>query len=527
MKASLRTFLSFALLAASALASLSDVEIQRRAEENADDLEQWLEATQRVSPESLNPCPVSCDETGNGTSRSEWFLIPDATKLALCNETMLLDMVVQAAAQDDKTSPPIIRACTANYDSGVKVAFVPDDDKASLCTTANQVLEEASIFMHHPETGNDDAFSVNHLLSAAHQITNHLALQKPSCGNNAMEFAYSQSSAIGLFAGAEIHQHGVTVEVLKKLLDYAQKTAVSKTTVIQLCGKKGRGADYSIGIVAASEKNLPFIHETVKTWANGGCVSQADAGEDWMKVTLRVPVPVEAVPTNGTEASNNTTPAHLGARSRLEIRADCKTTTVIAGDGCWAVAKRCGISQPVLEKYNRANLCKTLVKDEKICCSSGTLPITLPPGNPDGTCKTRAVVSGDVFASLAKKCGISVADFTKANPKLNPATLAVGQQVCCTRGTLPNLKPKPDANGNCATYTIKQDDSCSVIAAARGLTVTELEGFNKKTWGWNGCKLIFPAFKMCVSTGNPPLPAVVAVSFVLISSFAVPLELLN
>src|SRR6185437_5366022 len=59
-----------------------------------------------------------------------------------------------------------------------------------------------------------------------------------------------------------------------------------------------------------------------------------------------------------------------------------------SGDGCWAVANRCGISQADLEKYNRANLCNTLVKDENVCCSSGTLPRTLPPGNTDGTCKT-------------------------------------------------------------------------------------------------------------------------------------------
>ncbi|KAF2809813.1 putative glycosyl hydrolase, family 18 [Mytilinidion resinicola] len=506
MKTSLRHFLPYALLARGASASPSDVEVSRGVEDNAGDLDEWLAAATRVSLEALKLCPISCGMTGNSTSRDGWFLFPDATKLAACNETMLLDMVVQTAAKDDKTAQTIIRACTADYDSGVKVAFVPDDSKASLCTTANRVLEEASIYMHHPKVGNDDEFSVNHLLSAGRQISSHLALQKPSCTNNAIEFAYSKSSAIGLFAGAEIHQHGVTLEVLKKLLEYAQDKAISKTFVIQLCGTDGRGADYNIGMVATSEKNLPFIHETVKTWADGGCVSQGDAAEDWMKVTLRVPITVEAIPNNGTEF-NNTTPAHLGARSRLNIRADCKTTTVQSGDGCWAVAKRCGISQDNLKKYNRANVCETLVKDEKVCCSSGTLPNTLPPGNSDGTCKTRSVIGGDTFASLASKCGINVPDFTKANPKVDPAKLAVGQQVCCTSGKMPDLKPKPDAKGNCATYTIKKDDSCSVIAAARGLQVTDLETFNKKTWGWNGCKLIYPAFKMCVSTGNPPLPA--------------------
>ena len=171
-----------------------------------------------------------------------------------------------------------------------------------------------------------------------------------------------------------------------------------------------------------------------------------------------------------------------------------------AGDGCWAVANRCGISQSDLEKFNRANLCNTLVKDEKVCCSSGTLPSTLPAGNVDGPCKTRSVISGDACGSLASKCGISAADFIKANPKSNLcSTLAVGQPVYCTNGRMPDLKPKPDANGDCAVYTTKQDDSCSVIAAARDLTVADLENLNKKTWGWNAVVRSSIPISECVS----------------------------
>lgn len=247
-----------------------------------------------------------------------------------------------------------------------------------------------------------------------------------------------------------------------------------------------------------------------------------------MPVTLRVPSPVEAS-SNSTNAttSSGTTPASLGARSLFTKRADCKTTKVQSNDGCYAVAKRCGISQADLEKYNRKNLCKTLVLDEIVCCSSGTLPSTLPPGNSDGTCKTRSVVSGDSCGSLASKCGISAADFNKANTKANLcSTLAEGQKVCCTAGKMPDLKPKPDANGNCASYkTVKKDD-CSKIAAARDLTVKDLEEFNKKTWGWNGCKKLLPDFKMCVSKGNPPMPATVPVS-IIISTYSLLLSILT
>ncbi|KFY07990.1 hypothetical protein V492_06644 [Pseudogymnoascus sp. VKM F-4246] len=513
MKASLcHLFIPCALFAAGAFASShSDIEVLRRAEDDLE-LNEWLAASNRVPPEALKKCPVSCNEAGNGSSE-EWFLFSDETKLASCNETMLLSMVVQTEADDNAQT--VIKACTANYGSGVKAAFVHDETKASLCTTSNQVLEEAAVYMQQPQAGgNDVQFSADHLLSAGRQITNHLALQMPSCTNNAIEFAYFQSSVIGIFAGAEVHQHGVGSDVLKNLLKYVEDNAVSKTTVVQLCGVDGRGADYSIGIVASSAKNLPFVKNAVKTWADGGCVSQADMGEAWMPVTLRVPVTVEMKSKNGTSiapASFGTTPAHHAARSRLSGRADCRTTKVAAGDGCWAVADRCGISQTDLEKYNRANLCTTLIRDEIVCCGSGTLPSTLPPGNADGTCKMRSVIRFDDCTSLATKCGISGTDFMKVNTKTNLcSTLQEGQLVCCTSGKRPDLKPKPSADGVCATYTTQPDDNCSKLAAARDLTLTDLENFNKNTWGWVGCGTLYRDFKMCTSAGSPPMPAPVA-----------------
>lgn len=514
MKVSCLSFAHLALLAAGTAASFSPFNIPLQAQEGVDEIDLWLAEAQRVSSEALKACPVSCSGVKNNTSSAEWFLFPDVMKLASCNETMLLDMNVQAQA-GEPTSQSIVRACTADFDSGVTHVFSPDENKASLCTTANRKLKAASVYMHQP-TIKDNTFSVNHVLAATRQISHHLALQSPSCTSNAMEFAYSQSAVVGLFAGAELHQHGVTTDLLEKLLKHIQENVVSKSTIVQLCGSDGLGADYSIGAVVTSSENLAFAQAAVKTWANGGCVSQADAGAQWMEVTLRIPVPTDTNMNNGTNAiatSNGTSTAHLDTRFRLVARADCKTATVQAGDGCWAVANRCGISQADLEKYNRANLCTTLIKEEKVCCGSGTLPSTLPNGNSDGTCKTRSVVSGDSCDSLASKCGISRADFNKVNTKTNLClTLAPSQNVCCTDGKLPNFKPKPDASGNCATYTTKKDDSCSAIAASRDLSVLDIESYNKKTWGWNGCDLLFTDFKMCVSSGSPPMPANVPVS---------------
>ncbi|KAK4233494.1 killer toxin subunits alpha/beta-like protein [Achaetomium macrosporum] len=123
------------------------------------------------------------------------------------------------------------------------------------------------------------------------------------------------------------------------------------------------------------------------------------------------------------------------------------------------------------------------------------------------TCRTVDVQSGNLCADLARKCGISVADLLKYNPQANfCTTLKVPQKVCCTAGELPI--PKPDAQGNCATYTVKSGDSCWGISdSLSGLVSTaDIEAYNKNTWGWGGCGNLQANTAICLSPGRPPLP---------------------
>ncbi|KAK4161332.1 glycoside hydrolase, subgroup, catalytic core [Cladorrhinum sp. PSN259] len=135
------------------------------------------------------------------------------------------------------------------------------------------------------------------------------------------------------------------------------------------------------------------------------------------------------------------------SRSRIQARADCTTTTIISGDWCARVAQRCGITESQLISYN----------------SFHTQPF----------------------------CN----------------TLAIGERVCCSAGTLPDITPQPNPDGSCFDYTVQSGDWCAAIAAANGLTVARIEELNKNTWGWNGCGRLWPATKLCLSTGTPPFPA--------------------
>lgn len=127
-------------------------------------------------------------------------------------------------------------------------------------------------------------------------------------------------------------------------------------------------------------------------------------------------------------------------------------------------------------------------------------------------CKTVQVVGGDSCATLAKRCGISPADFTKYNPGSSfCSTLKPKQHVCCSSGDLPDLRPKPNPDGSCRSYQVKADDNCDNLAAEYSLTKKDLEDFNKNTWGWNSCKeVLFLDTVMCLSKGTPPFPAPIA-----------------
>jgi hypothetical protein len=90
-------------------------------------------------------------------------------------------------------------------------------------------------------------------------------------------------------------------------------------------------------------------------------------------------------------------------------------------------------------------------------------------------------VSGDLYGLLASKCGVTGPQFEEYNKrKANLcSTLAISQIVCCSLGDLPDLRPKPNPDGTCSLYTVVTDDSCYKISASNGLTINDLEFFNK------------------------------------------------
>ncbi|RKK65885.1 hypothetical protein BFJ69_g15895 [Fusarium oxysporum] len=75
------------------------------------------------------------------------------------------------------------------------------------------------------------------------------------------------------------------------------------------------------------------------------------------------------------------------------------------------------------------------------------------------------------------------------------------------RRSSPSRKAKVQADGVCASYETIMGDICDTIASAHDISVDDIEKWNTKTWGWDGCGNLNPFVRICVSAGNPPLPA--------------------
>ena len=123
-------------------------------------------------------------------------------------------------------------------------------------------------------------------------------------------------------------------------------------------------------------------------------------------------------------------------------------------------------------------------------------------------CETIKVQSDNGCAELATRCGISGEKLSKYNPAKDfCSTLRVDQTICCTTGDLPDLTPKPGKDGSCYAYTTKKGDNCADIATENQITKKDIEDFNGDTWGWTGCERLQSKQRICLSKGDPPMPA--------------------
>ncbi|KAJ5888257.1 glycoside hydrolase [Penicillium taxi] len=215
---------------------------------------------------------------------------------------------------------------------------------------------------------------------------------------------------------------------------------------IQYCGAS---ANTTIGIAVDLNGDIPTVQEYVKTWHKGGCLSSFDS-KTFVGTSLTFQV--------GANQANGT----ISTRSRISRG---------------------------LHGHHASHTHKRRTD----------------------TCSYVQVVSGDSCSSLVTECGITFTEFYDYNTASDLcSTLTVGQYVCCSSGSLPDLALSAYLNGTCYTYSVQSGDSCSSLASTYSLTEAEIETYNNATWAWYGCSELQAGQSMCLSSGNPPYPESIA-----------------
>ncbi|KAL2850300.1 hypothetical protein BJY01DRAFT_261581 [Aspergillus pseudoustus] len=404
----------------------------------------------------LHPCPAACLDN----KPENWTVYSTLERLQHCREGMLFDLAIYNPVNSLVGSVKL-RTCTAgtprDANTTVNALYLAVTSEGQISEkTKRDALELECLAASATKT--DFSLVLGQRGAKVRQVDNAVLALKHLQGFMAKDgncdvpviLGYSNRTVVGMYLGPAFGRDSAS-SVIERLVKHAQENGLAETTAVQLCGDP-RNANHVLGVAISSLGDVAAVQKLLAAWSQADCPSEFDQNSTW-----------EDVPGSESDAdlrpafhSQSKRSAHLAHHHRhghahLHPRADCEVATVVAGDNCDALAARCGITTPELIEYS---------------------------GNPE-LCL--------------------------------PGRLRPGQRVCCNRGTLPDIRPKPNEDGSCFAYTVQPGDDCSYIARTHGLSNTVLERYNNKTtWGWNGCNDLKHGIAICLSNGDPPLPAPVA-----------------
>ncbi|KAM7196728.1 putative glycoside hydrolase family 18 protein [Naviculisporaceae sp. PSN 640] len=407
--------------------------------------------------QEFHPCPITCDDQ----LPSNWTVYTDYERLARCDQPMLFDFSLYIPVTDPE-APTKLRVCNAGDRAASKPGF-PVVNKTSTesilarrnlapraipssaaCAAPKNASETKASFLVSEQGAKAD--NQEDVVEVLTQLRHFFLTAE--CESTLM-FAGAGDAVAGVYIGSGIAHDGLK-SVVGALLDSIEDKGVTQTAIYQLCSDQ-RPRTNTFGVAISANGNITAVQNAVKTWNEAGCVG-GFSNSSWSANAPKLSAAILESPFDQGLGTNHTTNSTLSIRnldhhSRLGRRGMCRTRTVEANDGCHSLATKCGISTADFSKFNDKDLCT------------------------------------DINA------------------------LQPGMLVCCSEGGMDDLKPKPGADGICATYHVQRDENCASIAGKHGLKVADINKFNQlKTWGFTTCDNLMADMNICLSEGKRPMP---------------------
>ncbi|OAF98601.1 glycoside hydrolase [Paraphaeosphaeria sporulosa] len=401
------------------------------------------------------PCPKACSKAGDDPSK--WTDLHGIGALKRCHEPVLFDTALWT--DDDPLVPLTLRTCTAaDEEVRVQVDYSPapftfGKPSEVLATTTKCTLNTTSNTQVKGYRANGQTFRNETILDI--RIWDEDGLKatqgdgdKVSGAAKALhDYLAKRDDCSSTIKFVRYVTTSSALTVLQALTTCLKDRPDSLRLIAQACSGPAP-ATWMVGAYFDRKGDISAAQKVLRTWGMGDCIDDGSrVGTDTpmnLDLVRAISVPLRIGLYKGFGQINEPIELKDIATRSLEPRAECTAIQVQPKDGCWALSQRCGITQKDLESYNPENLDCNNVQ-------------------------------------------------TKA-------------WVCCSKGTLPDMGPKPNPDGSCATYITQENDTCSSVAAAFGITINKIKDYNKKTWGWSGCALLIGQ-KFCVSSGDPPMPA--------------------
>ncbi|KAK5652624.1 hypothetical protein OQA88_10217 [Cercophora sp. LCS_1] len=491
-------------------------------------------------------CPMECDKAG--PVPFSWPVFQRVKAFSDCNETVIFSLPLDKSELD-----PVVRACSSESSAA------PTENKyGPVCLPTVKLhdgVADVEVGWQRKDTGAADASGIHTAL----QHLRKMLVEDPTCDATSI-LAKADNTVVGLYVGSEIRKSSAA-PLLERFSEFASSGSTSRRASAQICGPAGkRSAAHVFGVIYDTTGSLDAVRDAIATWTKAECLSGFDASETWKDQQFKI-IPAIAMTMGANAAlSSNTTAGNStlgGSNSTLVVerrshgriarqplpsdqsvnpstnpfglrtidttlapRADCTAVRVASGDSCWSLAQqKCNpkISTDDFYKFNGGSdkICGTIQPGDSVCCTAGTLPNTDPKSNPDGTCKYVQVEQGDTCGGIAEsRCPqkISLSQLTKFNGGSQAfcTNLKLKSVVCCSEGTKPDLRPKKNLDGSCATHVVKKNEVCFDIQEKYLLEQGDIEKFNqKKTWGFTKCQEMKEDMIICVSDGDAPMPAII------------------